>query len=50
MKHLSLTTKTLPRKAAAHKSCCDCLDQWGDNREKCDALGKCVPGTRYVCL
>jgi len=48
MRHIKLTTKSLPR-AASSEDCCNCLDEMGDNRAKCDKLGRCEAGVSYIC-
>ena len=48
MRHIRLTTKSLPRAASA-EDCCSCLDEMGDNRSKCNKLGRCDPSGLYVC-
>jgi len=48
MRHIKLTTKSLPRRAT-DEECCTCLSQTGYSLYKCTKQGRCPPGWSGTC-
>ena len=49
VKHIQVTTKTLPR-LASDGECCACLSETGDDLSKCVKLGRCPAGWSGTCV
>jgi len=49
MKHIQVTTSTVPRQAA-DVDCCDCLERTGNDLSKCVKQGQCPSGWTGDCV